>query len=145
MKTDKISSFTLGRYTPILSSLYRVNFVSIDNEKPAYIDCADFKMCEKFVSKIDGSVISEEDLSKKFVEYIEKNCLEIIYDYESGNQTGTKEHPYNVIIPMFEEDVLNCEGYKLSSTNMRRIMQNSYINWLHYAADYGGLSYDGEE
>jgi hypothetical protein len=139
-----------GHYTPVTEgvNLESINYRSMDNERVAYIECSDIDFgsyFDIFVSKNDGTVIMVDTLEKEFIDFIEKNCLEIIYDYESGNQTGTKEHPYNVIIPMFEEDVLNCEGYKLSSTNMRRIMQNSYINWLHYAADYGGLSYDGEE
>ena len=138
-----------GHYAPITEgNIESVNYRSMNYEKAAYIECSSFdsgSYFDIFVSKNDGTVITVDTLGKEFIDFIEKNCLEIIYDYESGNQTGTKEHPYNVIIPMFEEDVLNCDGYKLSSTNMRRIMQNSYINWLHYAEDYGGLLGNDEE
>ncbi len=130
-----------GNYTPVNVGNYVTSFSfrSLDDEDRAYIDCESDDMYDIFISKIDGSVITIDNLIKQFISFIEENCLEIIYDYESGNQTGNRESAIVELIPMFEENVLSCDGYKESSPYMRNAMRNSYINWLHYAVDYGNL------
>lgn len=76
----------------------------------------------------------DDDMSKVFINFIENNdqLLQMIVDYESGNQTGTPESPIDEIIDIFEENVL---GYEISD-RLRNTLSKIYYGWWYYAQDH---------
>lgn len=81
-----------------------------------------------------------DNLGRKFIDFVEKEGLETVYDYESGNQTGRKESPLKELIPYFEEEVL---GYDCTPEMVDAITK-AYNQWWYYAEDQL-LGYEDEE
>lgn len=73
-----------------------------------------------------------DKVGRKFIEFIEKNdlALQLIVDYMSGNQNGTKySSPLPELIPQFEEEVL---GYECSN-EMKKAIEKAFNEWWYYA------------
>lgn len=73
-----------------------------------------------------------DKVGRKFIEFIEKNdlALQLIVDYMSGNQNGTKySSPLPELIPQFEDDVL---GYECSN-EMKKAIEKAFNEWWYYA------------
>lgn len=72
-------------------------------------------------------------IAKSFIKYLEEynggSNLQIVADYESGNETGFSQSPLGVLIPKFEEDVL---GYKCPKDLVKEIGRQ-YRRWWNYA------------
>ena len=122
-----------------------IDFFTAKESKYGFINAKEYGyrsiQYNEFISKDTGKTIKEGELERSFIDFVEKECLETVYQYESGNQTGKKEHPFDVIIPDFEERVLGMDTEKHIASNdrMQEIMEKAYISWLRYAIDYGGL------
>ena len=73
-----------------------------------------------------------DKVGRKFIEFIEKNdlALQLIVDYMSGNQNGTKySSPLPELIPQFEDEVL---GYECSN-EMKKAIEKAFNEWWYYA------------
>lgn len=73
-----------------------------------------------------------DKVGRKFIEFIEKNdlALQLIVDYMSGNQNGTKySSPLPELIPQFEDEAL---GYECSN-EMKKAIEKAFNEWWYYA------------
>ena len=70
-----------------------------------------------------------DKLQKEFINFVEKNGLETVYDYESGNMgQGQSVSPAPALIQMFMENL----GYDLSPES-KQALKNAYNQWWYYA------------
>lgn len=110
----------------------KIDYETLNEEKYLYANgVLNDESC--YLSKDGGIIIKREVLQRDFIDYIEKNCLELVYDYESGNQTGKKESPLGEIIPMYEEEKMHCYDGLESNDSARKAMRIAYIRWWAYA------------
>lgn len=77
-----------------------------------------------------------DQLKNEFINFVEKNGLETVYDYESGNMgQGQPVSPAPALIQMFMENL----GYDLSPES-KQALKNAYNQWWYYASsqfDFG--------
>lgn len=70
-----------------------------------------------------------EKLQREFITFVEKNGLETVYDYESGNMGGGQRvSPAPALVQSFEENL----GYDLSPEK-KTALKNAYNQWWYYA------------
>lgn len=79
--------------------------------------------------------MTEKELSNNFINFIEKYqggiYLQLIVDYETGNETGTPTSPVKYLISEFEENILHDE----CTNEMIDIINRAYNHWWFYASD----------
>ena len=86
---------------------------------------------ESFEDRVNDMVANEK-VGGQFIDFIEKYhggvLMELIVDYETGNQTGTPTSPLPTLIPEFEE------AYGIECTpEMKKEITRQYNEWWNYA------------
>lgn len=77
-------------------------------------------------------MVANEKVGRQFIDFIEKYhdgvLMELIADYETGNQTGTPTSPLPTLISEFEE------AYGIECTpEMKKEIARQYNEWWNYA------------
>ena len=86
---------------------------------------------ESFEDRVNDMVANEK-VGRQFIDFIEKYhggvLMELIADYENGNQNGTPTSPLPTLIPEFEE------AYGIECTpEMKKEITRRYNEWWYYA------------
>jgi hypothetical protein len=115
--------------------LFRDNFSSIQGgELPeeGYFFAQKEDRTVTFIT-LSGKEITEEELGRKFIDFIEHDdgALQTIYEYESGNQTGEKESAEPTLYYYFTEKYLDEEP----CWQMEDAIKKAYNEWMWYARD----------
>jgi hypothetical protein len=147
-KYEEIYLLIDNTYVKVKGKYHHFNHSAMNFENERFIEASTSEVpgvYDVFISKDTGKVITEKELEHSFIDFIEKELLEIVYDYESGNQTGSKVHPTKILIGKYAFSVLKLSSSSEMTPHMRSSLEIAYINWLHYAEDYGGLLGNDEE
>lgn len=88
-------------------------------------------LSESFNDDVDN-IVANEKVGRQFIDFIEKYhggvLMELIVDYETGNQTGTPCSPLPTLISEFED------AYGIEVTpEMKKEITRQYNEWWHYA------------